>query len=147
MSAIIPIIGKDLRKYKTGLLILFVLLVSRGCIRFLGTQLMLSNVDHFLMTVYSDQVLRMLQGLLMIILIPLIVQNDSLVGTTAFWLTRPISRFTLMCSKAGLIFVLCVFCPMITDFFILLMEGFSFQMVVLTLSPLNGSSRTRSSGR
>jgi len=37
-----------------------------------------------------------------------LVQGDRLVGTTAFWLTRPVSRGALLASKLGLAFALLV---------------------------------------
>ena len=41
-----------------------------------------------------------LEILLLFVLVPFVVQADPLAGTTAFWLTRPISRPTLLASKA-----------------------------------------------
>lgn len=53
--------------------------------------------------------LPMLQFLLLVVIVPLLVQDEPLVGTTAFWFTRPIPRKLLLCSKAmfiGVVFVL-----------------------------------------
>ena len=41
-----------------------------------------------------------LEMLLLSIIVPFVILGDPLVGTTGFWLTRPISRPTLLTSKA-----------------------------------------------
>ena len=40
------------------------------------------------------------QGLLLVVVIPFLVHEEPLVGTTAFWFTRPIRRSTFLKSKA-----------------------------------------------
>lgn len=52
-------------------------------------------------------VIPLLQSLLVVIMVPLLVHEEPLVGTSAAWLTRPLSRRTLLGSKA--LFALAVF--------------------------------------
>jgi len=53
--------------------------------------------------------------LLMIVLIPLVVQTHPLVGSTAFWMTRPIPPRTLLVSKAVLLAVVMIAAPMLAE--------------------------------
>jgi tetratricopeptide (TPR) repeat protein len=60
-------------------------------------------------------VLPLLQFLLLIVIVPLLVHEEPLVGTTAAWFTRPLSRGTLLASKAAFVFVVLVLAPLAAE--------------------------------
>jgi hypothetical protein len=60
-------------------------------------------------------VLPLLQFLLLILIVPLLVHEEPLVGTTAAWFTRPLSRGTLLASKAAFVFVVLVLAPLAAE--------------------------------
>ncbi|HET6961610.1 MAG TPA: hypothetical protein VFJ27_03900 [Terriglobia bacterium] len=97
---------KDIRCLRLLLSLWFVLLV-------INSLLMRSGVDRFAVTSESGQALAIahsllyaLQQLLQIVMVCQVVHLDALAGTTAFWLTRPVSRKELLLSKC--LFVLLI---------------------------------------
>jgi hypothetical protein len=64
----------------------------------------------------------LLGTLLVMVLVPLIIQQEPLVGTTAFWLTRPISRATLLKEKSLLLLGL-ILVPLFIQTIVLLANG------------------------
>jgi hypothetical protein len=66
-----------------------------------------------------------LQGLMMIVVIPLIIQNDSVVGTTAFWYTRPILRKSLLLSKSLAMLTVLILPLLMAELFVLAFNGAS----------------------
>jgi hypothetical protein len=81
-----------------------------------GRQMLLSMLGMFT---------SMLGSLLVMIIVPLVIQQEPLVGTTAFWLTRPISRRLLLAEKAlflcGLILL-----PLLVQSVVMLANGVTF---------------------
>ena len=73
------------------------LLMWAGILALLPAALVLDSVP--LLRLAARPGLLGLRFLLTGLLAALIIQGDSLVGTTAFWLTRPITRTTLLVSK------------------------------------------------
>jgi hypothetical protein len=69
------------------------------------------------------QVLCGLHVALIVTLAVQIVQGDRLVGTTAFWLTRPVARGSLLASKLALAFALVVAVPVLVDVVVILRYG------------------------
>lgn len=67
----------------------------------------------------------MLQTLLLLVLVPLLVHEEPLVGTTAAWLTRPISRPALLASKALFAFAVLVAPPLLAELAVLAANGVS----------------------
>ena len=60
-------------------------------------------------------VLPLLQFLLLVVIVPLLVHEEPLVGTTAAWFTRPLSRGTLLASKAAFVCVVLVVAPLAAE--------------------------------
>jgi len=63
-----------------------------------------------------------LQWLAMILLVPFLIHDEPLVGSTTFWPTRPISPGLLLRSKALFILTLLILPPLITESVILTMN-------------------------
>lgn len=65
----------------------------------------------------------MLQYLLLVILIPLVIQQDPTIETRAFWLTRPISRQTLLVSKLTFLGLIVVLPVLLSEIMVLAFNG------------------------
>lgn len=95
-----------------------------------------STTDRPVLWIIYQMVARLvpaLQYLLLIVLIPLVIQQDPLVDARAFWLTRPISRRTLLAGKAlflGLVIVLPV---VIGEAVVVACSGLSSRLVWLAI--------------
>jgi hypothetical protein len=64
-------------------------------------------------------------------MIPLIIHSDSVVGTTAFWYTRPISRQGLLITKATLIFLFIIIIRLVTELIVLASQGANLRQILL----------------
>ncbi len=95
---------KDLKRFRFFILswVLVVCLVQG--LTLLGVTLLKQHITYRIYLPLLLEGMCFLQGLLMFIYIPRIVQADPTVGTTAFWMTRPVSRLSLFFAKAMLVF-------------------------------------------
>jgi|GEM_PF-4425395 len=97
MKLILHVFRKDLFHTFWLLLLWFALLVGRFA--FTDWLFFNGNQAGLMMGMWLPWMLDSLTSLFLLVLIPLIIQQDSLVGTTAFWLTRPVSRPVLLSAK------------------------------------------------
>lgn len=72
-----------------------------------------------------------LQALLVVTISAQLVQADPLVGTTAFWRTRPIARGLLLAAKAGFALVFVVLLPGVAALFIARTNGLMWNDALL----------------
>ena len=79
--------------------------------------------------------------LLILVLVPQVIHQEPLVGTLAFWFTRPLSRATLLGSKV-LFFALLVALPMIVQTIVFLTNGVTLHDVALAIPQLFLSQAT-----
>jgi hypothetical protein len=126
MSLVLHFIKKDLRRASWLFAIWFLLFVVEGI-------LMLSAhapvIDHNFMgrglpMLASRFLFPLLHILVLAILVPQIIQEDALVGSTAFWLTRPVSRGALFMAKM-VVLGLVVLIPIVVNLAILAVVGLS----------------------
>ena len=73
--------------------------------------------------------------LLVLVLIPLLVHQEPLVGTTAFWFTRPLARTTLLAAKALFVLMLLAL-PILVQSIVFLANGVTFHDMVLAAPEL-----------
>jgi len=73
--------------------------------------------------------------LLVLVLVPLLVHQEPLVGTTAFWFTRPISRTTLLASKTLYVSFL-VALPILAQGIVFLANGITLHDIALAVPEL-----------
>jgi hypothetical protein len=107
MKLVLHIVWKDCRRLRWPLALwLFLVALKIG----IGFSLILTGGFAGLSASRLQDVTTELAGvasLLTIVLTAMLVQEDSLVGTTQFWLTRPISRWRLLVAKlAGWVLLL-----------------------------------------
>ena len=70
---------------------------------------------------------------MLIVVIPFVVQDEPLVGTTAFWFTRPISRLTLLKSKILFTALILVAPPLIAQVAVLSANGVTLHDIALAV--------------
>lgn len=123
MSLVTHIFRKDVRHLR-WLLVGWFLLVA------LQTGLMASGAAAWNNDAALQMALQMLgwlvpflKWILLIVLIPLLIQDEPLTGHTAFWFTRPIGRADLLKSKALFLVLLVVLPPAAAEFATLAAHG------------------------
>ncbi len=72
-----------------------------------------------------------LQNILLLVMVPLLIHEEPLVGTTAFWFTRPIDGWLLLRSKMLFIAVVFILAPLLTEIGILAIHGASARQLAL----------------
>jgi hypothetical protein len=83
----------------------------------------------------AGMVLSTINSILVLVMIPILVHQEPLVGTKAFWFTRPISRTDLLCSKA-LYVLLLVALPILIKCSSFVAHGVTFHDVMLAIPQL-----------
>jgi len=74
-----------------------------------------------------------LQNILLLVMVPLLIHEEPLVGTTAFWFTRPIDGWLLLRSKMLFIAVIFILAPLLTEIAILAIHGASERQLALAV--------------
>lgn len=101
------LLRKDLRHVALPVALWIALLLIQAIL--IGTGYSTASLDFGKQMAYTAiaVLIPLLQGLVTLVIVPLVVQDEPLVGSTAHWLTRPIGRSTLLVEKlvffAGLI--------------------------------------------
>ena len=106
---------KDLRRL-AGLLFFWVLILGfKTYLISAGVYAFRDNFEFQMFQPMLVQLFNFLSALFIILLVPLIVQDEPLVSTTAFWLTRPLSRTRVLSTKILFIMIFLVLIPMIVE--------------------------------
>lgn len=74
-----------------------------------------------------------LQMILPLVLVPLLIHEEPLVGTTAFWFTRPIDGMMLFKSKMLFVTLILILPPFLTELAILAIHGVSMDELFLAV--------------
>lgn len=125
MAVVLHILKRDFRASWIFLCVVFAFLVLQ-----LSPLCHAPSWEYFVRTYGS--VFSSLEGLYLIIMVIVVrlIQEDSLVGTSAFWMTRPISRKSLLLAKGLFVFLFLVLVPVAVDFALLFHFGMkSFQVL------------------
>ena len=133
MQLVIHHLKKDVRYLHFLLVLWFVLLL-------VNSLLIRSGLDRFIVSDEGVEVLAtayvllyVLQQILQIVIICQLVQADALAGTTAFWLTRPISRKELLLSKSLFVLLILVLPSLIAEAIVLRLNGISVSQMLSVL--------------
>jgi hypothetical protein len=114
---------KDLRHVRILFLLWMGLLVAQASLIGFG---MTAKPDQYLWQIVYGLLalgLPMLQAVMLFVLIPLLIQDDPLVGTSAFWLTRPIGRVRLLLAKGIFLLGLLLVPPLVIEVLVLAANG------------------------
>jgi hypothetical protein len=123
MSIVLHLIKKDLRHIWIPLAVWLALLVLSLVL--IGSAI--NPGDSKTQNLYQllSMLLPLFQALTLIAIIPSVIQEDSPVGTTAFWLTRPITRATLLQSKTLFLLLILLLPPLVAELIVLAANGAS----------------------
>ncbi len=133
-TALLPhLIWKDLRHVRVVFGLWLLLLLAQGVL--IGSGFSVGPGQMLWQIAYTILAMGIpvLQGLVLVILIPLLIQDESLVGTTAFWFTRPISRGTVLAAKVLFIVGLLVIPPLVVELLVFLANGIQTRDIVRAL--------------
>ena len=86
-------------------------------------------VSSQIVTAFSMMIVSV-QALLIVVMIPLLVHEEPLVDSTAFWLTRPLSARTILPAKALFVVLLIVLPALAAEITGFMMSGFSFRQIL-----------------
>lgn len=125
---ILHLFKNDLRRSRT-------LLIAWGLLVLVQSLLVGWSVhpgDHALQAIYLtiSKMVPLFQALLLIVIVPHLVQEEPLVGTTAFWFTRPIPRPSLLKAKALFAAVL-IALPLVAETCVLATNGITAHDIAL----------------
>jgi hypothetical protein len=114
-----------------GLLIVWLILVA------MGSALIGSAVrpgDRILEGIFAtiSVIVPLFQIILLFVIVPMLVQEEPLVGTTAFWFTRPLRRSAILGAKALFVAML-VLLPLLTEVAVFLAHGVTLHDVGLAI--------------
>jgi hypothetical protein len=126
MKIVLHIFKKDLTKLKILLTVWCVLLVLY-CVN--GFSLFLNNYKMQLYLPDINALIAGLQFLMVVVIVPLLIQDDPLVGNSAFWLTRPISRKQLLTEKMAFLGLFLLVLPLCAEIFVLLSNGVNVRYI------------------
>lgn len=128
MSMTLHIFRTDIRRTRVLLSVWLILLALQCTLIGWGARL----DDKLLQDAYYSMsiVVPLLQIFTIVVLVPFVVQEQPLVGTTAFWFSRPISRLTLLKAKALFALVLIVL-PVLAEAAVLAANGVTLHDVGL----------------
>jgi len=115
---VLPHIKKDLFKLK-WLLLGYTFLVIVAAAMNIGSLRMSENLVLRLQLPMLGYMISFLAGLVSIVMIPLLIQEDALVGTTAFWFTRPIARRDLLIAKMTFLVLFIVLLPLVAELLVM----------------------------
>jgi hypothetical protein len=128
MAIILHILKKDLRATWNALAVASIILI----LHVIGAQFAASSLGNYQWRpfgVVSLLILLLMLYLNIIGIVDRLIHEDSLIGTSSFWMTRPISRNSLFWAKGLYIFLFLVLVPIAVDFILLLHFGMkSFQV-------------------
>lgn len=132
MQPLRPILTRDLRNQRWLLLAWIAVLLASVASRVIGPHLSVESATQDL-TMRSLGSLAFAHLVLVILGVALIVQTDVVVGTTAFWLTRPIARTTMLRAKLVSSFVIIVLPALVIEAILMAAYGMSPITIVLAL--------------
>ena len=110
MNLTLRLIGSDFRHLRLFLSVWWGLVILQAVLIAFHPQLFSSGRPWLISPTFLAMLVAILKLCLLTVIVSQAVQKDSTVGSTAFWLSRPISRGRLLASKA-LFLVLAVVLP------------------------------------
>lgn len=125
MNIITHVFKKDVIRLRYLMLVWLLLIIVQMALGIFGQKLAAEAFELQMILPLLMKLIGFLQGLMMIVVIPLIIQDDSVVGTTAFWYTRPILRKSLLLSKLLALLTVLVLPLLAAELFVLASNGAS----------------------
>lgn len=133
MNFIPYLFKKDLFRLKFVFIAWFFLIAAQIALAVFSDKIMSEVLQAQLIVPVSARLINFLQCMMIMAIVPLIIQNDSLVGTTAFWFTRPISSKGLLITKSCLIFLVLIVVQLIAELIVLAVNGATSHYLLLAI--------------
>lgn len=132
-SVLSHILRKDLRHVRLLFSVWLLLLLAQSAT--VGSGFSAAPDDFVAQAAYAiiRIALPLLQALVVVVLVPLLIQDEPLVGTTAFWFTRPIARGQLLAAKAVFIVAFLVIPPLVLEAMVFAANGIGAKDTLLAL--------------
>lgn len=133
MNFIPYVFKKDLTRLKILLIVWLLLIAAQSALGIGGIKIASEILEFQMFLPMLTMLINALQGLMIIVMVPLIIQADSMVGTTAFWFTRPISRKALLITKLSFVLTVLVGMPLLAEMFVLAANGVMLDRMFLAI--------------
>jgi hypothetical protein len=133
MNFLFPVFKKDMLHLRLILICWVGLLCVQSFMGIGGAKITADNLELQMILPQVAMFIRFLQVLMVIILVPLLVQSDPLVGTTAFWFTRPIGRKELLVTKVCFTAGILVLLVLLAELFVFAANGFPLKYILLAI--------------
>ena len=133
MNFVPYVFKKDFIRLKLILLVWLLLIVGQSTLGMGGMKIAADTFEFQMILPMLTWLLNALQGMLILVLVPLVIHEDAFVGTTAFWFTRPISRKAMLVTKLVFIFLLLVALPLAAELTVLAANGVNGHHVLLAV--------------
>ena len=134
MANILPyLFTKDLRRLRLLLCVWFVIIGIKTYLYTAGAYTFYNNFEYQMFQPFLFQLFRFLDTFLIVVLIPMIIQDEPLVGTTAFWFTRPLSRQQVLSTKFLMVSILLVLVPLLVEITVLAVNHVPLTFVLLAV--------------
>jgi len=123
MNLITHLLRKDIRRSRGLLIAWLLLLILHGVL----VSSRVNPGDQLKQAVFAmiSGAVPLFKALLLVVIVPFVVQDEPLVGTIAFWLTRPISRGTLLLAKTLYAMAVLVLPALLVEMIVLAANGFT----------------------
>ena len=121
------LIRKDHRYLKWLIIAWFLLLIPDSMLALGSLDLFQQRQDWQSVFRYVGYIFPFLQKILMIVIIPRLILEEPVVGTKAYWFTRPIPSRELFKSKLFTLLFWFIFLPLVVEVVILLSNGVGFR--------------------
>ncbi len=131
MAMVFQILKKDVYRLRMWIFVWFVFLGLQMVLGLKATHLSIHNLYFQLSLPMIFGVVGISQILLMAIIISFLIHEDALVGTTSFWMSRPIARSSLFMSKFTFVCLVLILPSLIMEMIVLAANHFSFQLLLL----------------
>jgi hypothetical protein len=127
MGRIVHLMRKDVGEHGAWLAAFVGLVALRAALVGSGIDASVNDRNLLISLSLASFLLTALDGALLVALAVQLVQGDRLVGTTAFWLTRPVRRVDLVVAKIGTAVAALVVVPILLDVLAMIVSGLSWR--------------------
>jgi len=127
MGRVVHLMRKDLGEHRAWFAAFVGLVALRAALVGSGIDASVNDRNLLISLSLASFLLTVLDGALLVALAVQLVQGDRLVGTTAFWLTRPVRRVDLVVARIGTAVAALVVVPIILDVMVMIVSGLSWR--------------------
>lgn len=127
MGRVVHLMRKDLGEHRAWFAAFVGLVALRAALVGSGIDARVNDPNLLVSLSLASFLLTVLDGALVVALAVQLVQGDRLVGTTAFWLTRPVRRVDLVVAKIGTAVAALVVVPILLDVLAMILSGLSWR--------------------